>query len=87
MMLYRDDYYDKDDPDKQGHAEVIIGKQRNGPTGTVRLKWEAEFGRFRDAEPEPHHPLPPPPPQAPAGASAGGPGPGGKPRNFAPGVV
>ncbi|MGZ5280207.1 MAG: replicative DNA helicase, partial [Pseudobdellovibrionaceae bacterium] len=86
MMLYRDDYYDKEDPDKQGHAEVIIGKQRNGPTGTVRLKWEAEFGKFRDAEPEMHHPLPPPP-QPPAGATSGGGGPGGKPRNFAPGVV
>jgi len=86
MMLYRDDYYDKEDPDKQGHAEVIIGKQRNGPTGTVRLKWEAEFGKFRDAEPEMHHPLPPPQ-QPPAGATAGGGGPGGKPRNFAPGVV
>ena len=86
MMLYRDDYYDKEDPDKQGHAEVIIGKQRNGPTGTVRLKWEAEFGRFRDADPETQHPLPPPQPP-PAGATAGGAGPGGKPRNFAPGVV
>lgn len=85
MMLYRDDYYDKDDPEKQGHAEVIIGKQRNGPTGTVKLKWEAEFGRFRDADPDPHHAMPPPPPQAPAGASAG-PRPSGVPKNFAPGA-
>lgn len=84
MLLYRDDYYDKDDPEKQGHAEVIIGKHRNGPTGTVKLKWEAEFGRFRDADPETAHPLPPP--QPPAGASAGPPSAGGKPRNFAPGA-
>ncbi len=33
MMLYREDYYDKENPDKQGHAEVIVGKQRNGATG------------------------------------------------------
>lgn len=87
MMLYRDDYYDKDDPEKAGQAEVIIGKQRNGPTGTVKLKWEAEFGRFKDAEHEHPHPLPPP--QPPAGASHGG-APSanpGKPRNFAPGAT
>lgn len=81
MMLYRDDYYDKDDPEKQGHAEVILAKHRNGPTGTVKLRWEAEFGRFKDADPEPHHPMPPPPPQMPPSAQAGG-----KPKNFAPGV-
>lgn len=60
MMLYRDDYYDRDDAEKQGLAEVIIAKQRNGPTGTVKLRWDAEFGRFRDAEPDAGHPLPPP---------------------------
>lgn len=75
-MLYRDDYYDKDDPDKQGNAEVIIGKQRNGPTGTVKLKFDAKFNRFRDADPESVSPLPPPqaPPPRP-----------GAPKNFAPG--
>ncbi len=52
MLLYRDDYYDKDDSDKKGRAEVIIGKQRNGPTGTVKLSFEAELGRFKEAEPE-----------------------------------
>ncbi len=82
MMLYRDDYYEKDDAEKQGQAEIIVGKHRNGPTGTVHLRWEAEFGRFRDAEHAPAHPLPPPPQQQPpAGASYGS----GKPRNFAPG--
>lgn len=62
MMLYRDDYYDRDDAEKQGAAEVIIAKQRNGPTGSVKLRWDAEFGRFRDAEPDSGHPLPPPVP-------------------------
>jgi len=78
MMLYRDDYYDKEDPEKQGHAEIIIGKQRNGPTGTVKLRWEAEYGRFRDADAESPHPMPPPPSQ---NASAR---PMGPPKNFAP---
>jgi len=50
MMLYRDDYYDKEDPDKQGRAEVIIAKQRNGPTGTVKLAFDAAIGRFRELE-------------------------------------
>lgn len=83
MMLYREDYYDKEDPDKQGNAEIIIGKQRNGPTGTVKLRFDHEFARFRDADPESSHPLPPPPP-APNNFGGGG-NQGGKPRNFAPG--
>jgi replicative DNA helicase len=77
MLLYREDYYDKDNADVHGNAEVIIGKQRNGPTGTVKLKWEAEYGRFRDADQESHHPLPPPKPTVTPMS--------GKPRNFAPG--
>lgn len=85
MMLYRDDYYDKEDQEKKGHAEVIIGKQRNGPTGTVRLTFDADHGRFRDADPEPSHPLPPPPIAGPPGGPKGPPM-AGKPRNFAPGA-
>lgn len=81
MMLYRDEYYDKDDAEKVGHAEVIIGKQRNGPTGTVKMRFEAEYGTFKNAEYEQHHPLPPPPPQ-----QQSAPQPGGAPRNFAPGA-
>ena len=78
MMLYRDDYYEKDNPDVKGIAEVIIGKQRNGPTGDVKLKWEAEIGKFSDlAEGGAAHPLPPPPPvQFRKGPGAGSPGPG-----------
>ena len=45
LMMYREDYYKPDTPDK-GIAEVIIGKQRNGPTGTVRLAFLGEYTRF-----------------------------------------
>lgn len=77
MMLYREDYYEKDDPEKLGHAEVIIGKQRNGPTDTVKLRFDAKYNRFRDVEQDSGHSIPPPqaPPPIP-----------GKPRNFAPGA-
>lgn len=86
MMLYRDDYYDRESPEKQGLAEIIIAKNRNGPVGNVKLRFDAEFGLFRDADPEIHSPLPP---QSPNGTSAGMPQAPtfpGKPRNFAPGA-
>lgn len=85
MMLYRDDYYDKDDADKAGNAEVIVGKHRNGPTGTVKLRWESEYGRFKDADPEGQHPMPPPPPKPPASVTPLNQN-QGKPKNFAPGA-
>ena len=45
MLLYRDEYYHKD-TEEPGVTEVIIGKQRNGPTGTVKLKWMGEIQKF-----------------------------------------
>ena len=45
LMMYREEYYKPDTQDK-GIAEVIIGKQRNGPTGTVRLAFLGEYTRF-----------------------------------------
>ena len=46
MMLYREDYYE--DGSEKGLAEVIVNKQRNGPTGTVELRWLPEFGSFEN---------------------------------------
>jgi replicative DNA helicase len=44
-FLYRDDYYDKETENKNV-IEVIIAKQRNGPTGTVELAFLKEFNKF-----------------------------------------
>jgi len=45
VFIYRDEYYNKESADK-GLAEVIIGKQRNGPTGVCKLKFFGEYTRF-----------------------------------------
>jgi replicative DNA helicase len=46
-MLYRDEYYNPDTPDR-GIAEVIIAKHRNGPTGVTKLLFEKECVRFKN---------------------------------------
>ena len=52
MFLYRPEYYEMD-PDRKaelaGQAECIVGKQRNGPTGTVQLAFQAQYMRFENA--------------------------------------
>ena len=45
MFIYRDDYYNKDS-EKKGISEIIIGKQINGPIGTVELVWLPEYTKF-----------------------------------------
>jgi replicative DNA helicase len=51
MFIYRDEVYDEDSPQK-GTAEVLIRKQRNGPTGTVRLTFLGHYTRFENFSPE-----------------------------------
>jgi replicative DNA helicase len=45
MFVYRDEYYFPESPDK-GIAEIIIAKQRNGPTGTIKTRFSPEYTRF-----------------------------------------
>ncbi|MEA3291311.1 MAG: DnaB-like helicase C-terminal domain-containing protein, partial [Pseudomonadota bacterium] len=47
FFIYRDEVYN-DETEQKGIAEVIIGKQRNGPVGTVRLTFLGEYTRFEN---------------------------------------
>ncbi len=51
MFIYRDEVYNKESKEA-GTAEIIIGKQRNGPIGTVRLAFEGQYTRFNNLSPE-----------------------------------
>ena len=46
MFLFREEVYKRDDPELRGKAELIVGKQRNGPTGVVYLHFIRDFTRF-----------------------------------------
>ena len=50
MFLYREELYKRDDPELRGKAELIVGKQRNGPTGMVPLHFIRDFTRFVNPE-------------------------------------
>jgi replicative DNA helicase len=49
-FIYRDEVYNPHNEENRGIAELIIAKQRNGPTGTIRLQFEARYARFNDLE-------------------------------------
>jgi len=51
MFIYRDEVYNPETPER-GVAEVIIAKQRNGPTGTVKLVFQGQYARFDDYAPD-----------------------------------
>jgi replicative DNA helicase len=59
MFIYRDEVYNKDEDgdgdefeSNAGKAELIMGKHRNGPIGTVNLAWQGQFARFMNYQPE-----------------------------------
>lgn len=49
MLVFREEMYDKK-PENEGLAEIIIGKQRHGPQGTVKMAFEAHLTRFRNLD-------------------------------------
>jgi replicative DNA helicase len=51
VFIYRDEVYNEESPDK-GIAEIIIGKQRNGPIGTLRLTFLGQYTRFENYMPD-----------------------------------
>jgi replicative DNA helicase len=53
-FIHREEYYDRDNEDVKGQAEIIVAKQRNGPTGSIKLAFRSDFTRFENlAEVEP----------------------------------
>jgi replicative DNA helicase len=88
MLLHREEYYHvhnpdwaAENPDKVGVAEIIVAKQRNGPTGVVKLAWDTRTTRFRSYDATAR----PPADLGPLGGPAGGPM-GGASRGGAGGV-
>ncbi|MBN2332889.1 MAG: replicative DNA helicase [Deltaproteobacteria bacterium] len=50
LFVYRDEVYDKDNTENKGVAEIIVGKQRNGPVGTVKMRFFHEFTAFKNMD-------------------------------------
>ncbi len=52
-FIHREEYYDRDNEDVKGKAEIIIAKQRNGPTGSIELAFLADYTRFENLASDP----------------------------------
>ena len=48
MFVYRDEYYNGEESEQQGLAEVILAKHRNGPTDTIKLSFLKRYAKFAD---------------------------------------
>jgi replicative DNA helicase len=49
-FIHREEYYDRENEDVKGQAEIIIAKQRNGPTGSIKMAYLSEFTRFENLD-------------------------------------
>ena len=48
MFIYRDEYYNKDNSENKGTAEVVIAKHRNGPVGNIELLFQSSITKFKN---------------------------------------
>jgi replicative DNA helicase len=55
MMIYREEFDKPDLPGLKGTAEIIVAKQRDGPTGSIPFKFESRFTRFTEVREEESH--------------------------------
>ena len=72
MFIYRDEYYNKES-ERQGEADIIVAKHRNGPVGDVTLTFLSRYPKFADMHRVPPGGSPPPPRANGERASNGGP--------------
>lgn len=70
VFIYRDDYYDKDNPEVAGLAELIVAKQRNGPTGAIKVRFSKAYTRFDNLAGEEYDDMPQRPTRARSGTTA-----------------
>lgn len=52
MLLYREEYYRRDDDEVKGLADIIVAKNRNGPTGDIQMRFTSELMRFENLQPD-----------------------------------